>query len=410
MTDAHRERIESANDDLAANGMRVLSVAYRPLERLPEDTDDIEQDLTFVGLVAMIDPPRAEVKGAVATSNSAGIRPMMITGDHPLTARYIARDLGIPADAGLMTGPQLDQLSEAELDEKVHEISVYARVSPEHKLQIVQSLQKQGDIVAMTGDGVNDAPALKRADIGVSMGITGTDVAKEASEMVLQDDNFATIVAAIEEGRTIYDNIRKFIRFLLTCNSGEIWVMLLAPFLGMPLPLLPLQILWMNLVTDGFPALALGVEPAEPGIMKRKPYPPSEGVFSHGMGRDIIWMGLLMGIAPLLLGLYYWNANDPAWQTMVFTALVLSQMAFAFAVRSEQESVFKVGIFSNPAILGAIALTVGLQMIVVYLPFAQNVFETDPLDVEHLVVALIFSALPFFGFELKKLWVRWRSS
>ena len=210
------------------------------------------------GLVAMIDPPRPEVKDAVATSNSAGIRPMMITGDHPLTARYIANDLGIPADAGLITGQELDALSEEELDEVVRRISVYARVSPEHKLEIVQSLQKQGDIVAMTGDGVNDAPALKRADIGVSMGITGTDVAKEASEMVLQDDNFATIVAAIEEGRTIYDNIRKFIRFLLTCNSGEIWVMLVAPFLGMPLPLLPLQILWMNLVTDGLPGAGVG--------------------------------------------------------------------------------------------------------------------------------------------------------
>lgn len=406
MTQEYRERIDSANDDLAANGMRVLGVAFRPLEKMPEELDGVEKDLIFVGLVAMIDPPRPEVKDAVATSMSAGIRPMMITGDHPLTARYIARDLGIPDDEGLITGQELEQLSEQELDEVVSRVSVYARVSPEHKLDIVKSLQKQGEVVAMTGDGVNDAPALKRADIGVAMGITGTDVAKEASEMVLQDDNFATIVAAIEEGRTIYDNIRKFILSLLSTNSGEIWVMLLAPFLGMPLPLLPLQILWMNLVTDGFPALALGVEPAEPNIMRRKPYPPSEGVFSRGMSNNIIWMGMLTGVSPLVLGLYLWRTADPAWQTMVFTSLVLSQMAFALAVRSERESVFKIGLFSNRAMIGAVSLTFLLQMLVVYLPIAQEFFYTVPLDAGHLAVALVFSSLPFFEFELKKWWMR----
>jgi Ca2+-transporting ATPase len=408
MTGEYYARIAAANDDLAANGMRVLGVAYRPLDSLPEELDEIEDDLTFVGLVAMIDPPRPEAKDAVTISNTAGIRTMMITGDHPLTARYIAKDLGISSEEGLLTGQDLDKISEAELDEVVKNVSVYARVSPEHKLETVQALQRQGDIVAMTGDGVNDAPALKRADIGVAMGITGTDVSKEAADMVLQDDNFATIVAAIEEGRTIYDNIRKFIRFLLTCNSGEIWVMLLAPFLGMPLPLLPLQILWMNLVTDGFPALALGVEPAEPDIMKRKPYPPAEGVFSRGMGVDIVWLGLLMGLAPLLLGFYYWNAGDPAWQTMVFTALVMSQMAFALSVRSERESVFKIGLFSNPAMLSAIGLTILLQLLVIYVPILQDFFKTVPLDLEHLVIALVLSTLPFIGFELKKWWVRRR--
>ncbi len=409
MTEHYSQRIAQANDDLASEGMRVLAVAYRLLAELPEDAETVEEELTFVGLIAMIDPPRPEAKSAVATSKSAGIRPMMITGDHPLTAKHIASDLGISSEAGIMTGQELDKLSESELDEVVGRISVYARVSPEHKLEIVQSLQRQGEIVSMTGDGVNDAPALKRADIGVAMGITGTDVSKEAAEMVLQDDNFATIVAAIEEGRTIYDNIRKFIRFLLTCNSGEIWVMLMAPLFGMPLPLLPLQILWMNLVTDGLPALALGVEPAEPNIMKRKPYPPSEGIFARGMGIDIIWMGLMMGLAPLLMGLYYWHEGDPAWQTMVFTALVLSQMAFALAVRSERESVFKIGIFSNPSMLGAIGLTIVLQLLVIYLPFLQGFFQTDPLDPQHLIIALVLSTLPFIGFELKKWIVRRRA-
>ncbi len=286
MTPDYRARITAANDDLASKGMRVLGVGFRPLEALPanKESDSLEEDLIFVGLVAMIDPPRPEVKGAVATSISAGIRPMMITGDHPLTAQHIAEELGITSEKGLLTGRDLDELSSEELDKVVDGVSIYARVSPEHKLDIVQALQRKGNVVAMTGDGVNDAPALKRADIGVAMGITGTDVSKEASEMVLQDDNFATIVATIEEGRTIYDNIRKFIRYLLTCNSGEIWVMLLAPFAGMPLPLLPLQILWMNLVTDGLPALALGVEPPEPNIMQRKPVPPTEGIFARGMG------------------------------------------------------------------------------------------------------------------------------
>ena len=286
MNEDFRARIEAAHNRLADEGMRVLGVAVRGWELIPEPTESeiLERDLIFVGLTAMIDPPRAEVRDAVQTCKHAGIRTMMITGDHPLTARYIANELDIGSGETLITGQDLRPACRRGSGRVVQDSNVYARVSPEHKLNIVQALQDSGHIVAMTGDGVNDAPALKKADIGVSMGITGTDVAKEAAEMVLQDDNFATIVAAIEEGRTIYDNIRKFIKYLLSCNSGELWVMLLAPFLGMPLPLLPLQILWMNLVTDGLPALALGVEPAESNVMKRPPYPTTESVFSRGAG------------------------------------------------------------------------------------------------------------------------------
>jgi Ca2+-transporting ATPase len=408
LIDEYRARIVQAHDQLAGRGMRVLGLAFRLLDELPRNgaEEATEQELVFVGLVAMIDPPRAEVKAAVATCQSAGIRPMMITGDHPLTARHIAQQLGMDSYNSLLIGRELDHLSEEELAQAIQDVSVFARVSPEHKLNIVQALQKQGHVVAMTGDGVNDAPALKKADIGVAMGITGTDVAKESAEMVLQDDNFATIVAAIEEGRTIYDNIRKFIRYLLSCNSGEIWVMLLAPFLGMPLPLLPLQILWMNLVTDGLPALALGVEPAEPKAMRRPPYPPSESIFSRGMGRDIIWVGLLMGLAPLLLGYFYWRAGDAGWQTMAFTTLVLSQMALALAARSERESLFQIGFFSNRAMVGAVMLTLVLQLGAIYLPFAQLFFKTTPLSVQDLAISLALCTLPFWGFEVAKWFTR----
>ena len=310
LTSELRQRILTANDSLAQDGQRVLGVVFRPLSALPEklDEDEIECNATFVGLIGMIDPPRPEVKAAVQTCKTAGIRPVMITGDHPLTALSIARKLGIADDGRAITGRELEELSVDELETLVETTSVYARVSPEHKLKIVQALQNKGHIVAMTGDGVNDAPALKKADIGVAMGITGTDVSKEAADMVLLDDNFATIVAAVKEGRTIYDNIRKFIKYTMTSNSGEIWVMLLAPFMGMPLPLLPLQILWINLVTDGLPGLALGVEPAEKGTMRRSPFHPKENIFGRGMGRHILWVGLSDGhgfVGDGLLGLEY---------------------------------------------------------------------------------------------------------
>jgi P-type Ca2+ transporter type 2C len=280
-------------------------------------------------------------------------------------------------------------------------VAVYARVSPEHKLKIVQALQDRGQIVAMTGDGVNDAPALKKADIGVAMGITGTDVSKEAADMVLLDDNFATIVAAVKEGRTIYDNIRKFIQYTLTSNAGEIWVMLLAPLVGMPLPLLPLQILWVNLVTDGLPGLALGVEPPERDTMRRPPHHPQENIFGRGLGWHVVWVGLLMGLVSLGLGYWVWRAGWDNWQTMVFTTLTLSQMGNALAVRS-RESLFKVGLLSNRALLGAVLLTFVLQLAVIYVPFLQELFKTDALAPGELLLSLVLSTVVFWGIELEK--------
>ncbi|MDK1079891.1 MAG: cation-translocating P-type ATPase [Anaerolineae bacterium] len=408
LTDEHRQRILDSNDRLAQDGHRVLGVAFRPLDSLPKNGDEsaLETKLTFIGLIAMIDPPRPEVKASVQTCRTAGIRPVMITGDHPLTAQYIARDLGIGTNGSIITGQELARMTDKELESVVEHVSVYARVSPEHKLRIVQALQEKGHIVSMTGDGVNDAPALKKADIGVAMGITGTDVSKEASDMVLLDDNFATIVAAVEEGRTIYDNIRKFIKYTMTSNSGEIWTMLFAPFLGMPLPLLPLQILWINLVTDGLPGLALAFEPAERDTMTRTPYHPKENIFGRGMGRHILWVGLLMGFVSLGMGFWFWRAEDPAWQTMVFTTLTLSQMGHALAIRSGKESLFTSGLFTNKALLGAVILTFALQMAVVYVPFMQEVFTTTGMSFADLAVSLALSTVVFWGVELEKWFLR----
>lgn len=406
------ERIYNANMELAQKGMRVLGVACQSVETVPEkiDSEQLENDLIFVGLVGMIDPARPEVKDAVQTCKNAGIRPMMITGDHPLTARYIASELGIYTEPqngnGVLTGQEIDQLPPGGLIPTVESTSVYARVSPEHKLRIVEALQEKGEIAAMTGDGVNDAPALKRADIGVAMGITGTDVTKEASDMILLDDNFATIVAAVEEGRVIYDNIRKFIQYTLSSNAGEIWVMLAAPFLGMPLPLLPLQILWINLVTDGLPGLALSVEKGEPDTMKRPPYKPDENVFARGLGINILWVGLLMAILALGVGYIYYGRNpaDQLWQTMVFTAITLSEMGYVMAIRSRKESVFKIGFFSNRALIGAVLLTIALQMVVIYVPFFQSLFKTVSLPLPELLICFSISIILFLAVEFQK-WV-----
>jgi Ca2+-transporting ATPase len=409
LSDEMRVRIVAANDRLASQGQRVLGVAFRPLDDEPDPANEsaLERAMTFIGLVAMIDPPRPEVREAVATAKTAGIRPVMITGDHPLTARQIAWELDIAADGQPLTGRDLAGMAVDDLEGVVDQVAVYARVSPEHKLKIVQALQDRGQIVAMTGDGVNDAPALKKADIGVAMGITGTDVSKEAADMVLLNDNFATIVAAVKEGRTIYDNIRKFIKYTLTSNAGEIWVMLLAPLIGMPLPLLPLQILWINLVTDGLPGLALGVEPPERDTMRRPPHHPQESIFGRGLGQHVVWVGLLMGLVSLGMGYWTWRAGWENWQTMIFTTLTLSQMGHALAVRSH-ESLFKVGLLSNKALLGAVLLTFVLQMAVVYVPFLQNLFKTDALSAGELLLSLVLSTVVFWGVELEKLLLRRR--
>jgi Ca2+-transporting ATPase len=395
-------RIQTANNELAQNGMRVLGIAFRFREdlRVDDPANPLESRLIFVGMIAMIDPARPEAKPAVQTCRSAGIRPVMITGDHPLTALYIARELGIADQANVVSGQQLNKMSDEELGNIVSNTAVYARVSPEHKLRIVQALQDKGEVVAMTGDGVNDAPALKKAQIGVAMGITGTDVSKEASDMVLLDDNFATIVAAVEEGRRIYDNIRKFIKYTMTSNAGEIWTMLLAPFLGMPLPLTPLQILWVNLVTDGLPGLALAVEPAERDTMRRPPFHPNENIFGRGMARDILWVGLLMGLVSLLTGFVYWKADRVVWQTVVFTTLTLSQMGNAMAVRSQRDSLFSIGLLTNKAMLGSVLLTFALQMAVIYVPFLQGVFYTVALPLKDLLISLALSLVVFFSIEI----------
>jgi Ca2+-transporting ATPase len=409
LTPDARARIAAANDDLAGGGMRVLGVAFRPLGELPRGAGlaQVEQDLIFVGMAGMIDPARPEVNAAVQTCQNAGIHPVMITGDHPLTARAIARTLGIADGGRVLTGPELDRLSPRELEAAVDQVAVYARVAPEHKLKIVQALQAKGQIVAMTGDGVNDAPALKQADIGVAMGITGTDVTKEAADMVLLDDNFATIVAAVAEGRVIFDNIRKFIKYLMTTNSGELWVMLLGPLLGMPLPLLPLQILWVNLVTDGLPALALSAERAERNTMRRPPYPPNEHIFARGLGRHIFWIGLLMGLVVLGVGYGYWRAGQPQWQTMVFLTITLAQMAHVLAIRSERDSLFRIGLWSNRPLLGAVLLTFVLQLALTYVPFLQVYFETVALSARDLILGLALSSLIFWAVELEK-WIRRR--
>jgi Ca2+-transporting ATPase len=389
---------------MAADGMRVLGVAFRPLPSRPASSqaEDLERDLVFVGMTGITDPPRPEVKKAIQSAARAGIRPIMITGDHPLTAQHVAREIGIASHGRVLTGRDLDRLSVQDLEGVVDEVSIYARVSPEHKLKIIEALQHRGHIVAMTGDGVNDAPALRKADVGVAMGVTGTDVAREAADIVLLDDNFATIVAAVEEGRTIYDNIRKFVRYLVTSNSGEIIVMAAAPFLGMPLPLLPLQILWINLVTDGPPALALSVEPAEPDVMRRPPYPPVETVLSRGMGWYVVAVGSFMGLLSLGLGYAYWRAANPHWQTMVFTSLTFAQMAHILVIRSERVSLFKLGLRSNTLLLAAVALTIVLQLAVVYLPFLQQVFQTSALPAKDLVLCVLLSSTVAVAVETAK--------
>jgi Ca2+-transporting ATPase len=394
---------------MAEQGLRVLAFALRRLPALPEslEVDALERELTFLGLVGLIDPPRREAASAVKACREAGITPVMITGDHPATARAIALRLGIIADSGkVMTGQRLGRLDLEQFEREVEEVRVYARVAPEQKIKIVRALQDRGEVVAMTGDGVNDAPALKRADIGVAMGRIGTDVAREAAHMTLLDDNFATIVAAVREGRRIFDNIRKFVRFVMGGNSGEIWTLFLAPFLGLPLPLVPIQILWVNLVTDGLPGLALAVEPAERGIMQRPPRPPNENIFAHGLWQHVVWVGLLIGGLCVVTQAWAHAAGNSHWQSMVFTLLTFCQMWHVLAIRSERESLFTLGLLSNAPLLGAVALTVALQAVVLYVPALQPIFKTDALSAVEFGLCVALSSLIFVAVEIEKGLVR----
>jgi Ca2+-transporting ATPase len=401
LTPARREALLRENEALADRALRTLAVAIRRVSRDAVDLrtnhvdPSLEEDLVFAGLIGMIDPPRAEARDAVARARGAGIRPMMITGDHPRTAAVIARSLGIAPDGRAITGAEFERLSEDERVLTVRNISVYARVNPEHKLQIVDALRQNGAVVAMTGDGVNDAPALKKADIGIAMGITGTDVSKEAADMVLADDNFATIVAAVEEGRAIFANIRKFLRYLLSSNIGEVLTMffgvLLARQIGLEsdqavvLPLLATQILWINLVTDGAPALALGVDPPDAGLMQRPPRPAGEGVLTPRMWWGIVFVGVIMAVGTLFVldaslpGGFVAGTGSLAYgQTMAFTTLMLFQVFNVLNARSDDTSAF-VRLFTNVWLWGAIALSVALQVAVVYTPWLQNAFGTVSL-------------------------------
>ncbi len=402
------EAAEKRHLELADKGLRVLAFAKKTVESLPEDLRLLEGEQEFLGLVGAMDPPRQEAKYAVETCHRAGIRPVMITGDHPLTARAIARRIGIfkePGAAEVLTGIDLASMSKQEIREIVERVQVYARVAPEQKLTLVSALQENGEAVAMTGDGVNDAPALKQADIGVAMGINGTDVAKQAADMILLDDNFATIVRSVMRGRQIYDNIRKFFKFLLASNAGEIWTIFLAPFLGLPIPLLPIHILWVNLVTDGAPGLALTTEAPERDIMNRPPRRPSESLFAHGMWQHIFWVGLLMG--GLCLGLQKWAiTTGHHWQTMVFTTLCFCQFAHVMAIRSERDSLFTLGLSTNRPLVTTIVLSVGLQLLVIYNSFLHDIFKIKPLTPFELLVCFGVSSIVFWAVEAEKLLMR----
>ena len=407
---SNHQTLDKAADDMAADGLRVLGFAQKRLETLPSNmnADEVERDLTVLGIAGMMDPPREEAKLAVAECKTAGIQPMMITGDHPLTATTIAERLGIinEGETAVITGKQLADYTEDDYKNKIANIKVFARVSPEQKLNIVKALQANGQFVAMTGDGVNDAPSLKRADIGIAMGITGTDVSKEAADMILLDDNFASIVKAVKSGRRIYDNIRKFIKYAMTGNVGEIWCIFMAPFLGLPIPLLPIHILWVNLVTDGLPGLALATEPAEKGIMQQPPRHPKESIFARGLGRHIIWVGILIGSLTLLAQYLFKDMEEAHWRTIAFTVLCFGQMCHVFAIRSDYRSLFSQGLWSNKALVGAVLITLVLQILIIYVPFFNPIFRTAPLTGYELLITLALSFVVFIAVEIEKAFKR----
>jgi P-type Ca2+ transporter type 2C len=404
------EEWQRAANQMAKEGLRVLGYAAKLVDTVPEPNalNRIEKELHFIGFAGLIDPPREEAKGAVAECRKAGIIPVMITGDHPLTASAIARSIGIiqSEDDVVLSGTELASLSQENFEKIVLKVKVYARVSPEQKLKIIKGLQDKDQFVAMTGDGVNDAPALKNADIGVAMGINGTEVSKEAAHMILLDDNFTTIVKAVRSGRRIFDNILHFIKYTLTSNSGEIWTIFLAPFFGLPVPLLPIHILWINLVTDGLPGLALASEPAEANIMSRPPRDPTANIFAGGLAVHILWVGILLGI--VCIGIQSWalERNPETWQTMVFSVLCFSQMGHLLAIRSEIRSVFQQGLFSNRPLTEALLLTVVLQLLTIYVPFLNPIFRTKPLSLEELGIVIAVSSIVFFAVEIEKAFKR----
>lgn len=404
------EEIKKQEEKLAKGGMRVIGFGAKLVDQLPDEISpgNVEKDLEFLGLAGLIDPPRDEAKLAIRKCKTAGIVPVMITGDHPLTASTIAKELGIIEHEGhkVITGMELGRKDDAEMAREVLKIRVYARVSPEQKLRIVDELQKKEQFVSMTGDGVNDAPSLKKANIGVAMGITGTDVTKEAAHMILLDDNFATIVKAVEEGRRIYDNIRKFIKYILTGNAAEIWTIFLAPFFGLPIPLLPVHILWINLVTDGLPALALAAEKEEHDTMNRPPRKTDESVFAKGLGIHVMWVGLFIGLLTIGTQWYAMKNGMHNWQTMVFTVLCFSQLWHVMAIRSETRSLFTIGVWSNVPLILAVLLTVIMQFAIIYIPEVGKFFHVGPLTAIELIIAVGVSMVVFIAVEIEKFFKR----
>ncbi len=414
LTEEMRQAIRRANDELTGQALRVLAVAYKVIPELPAEItpETVEHDLIFVGLFGMIDPPRPEVVPALRKAERAGIRTVMITGDYPNTARAIAERIGLLRPGHrVLTGAQLDALGQHEWVEVVEATDVFARVSPQHKLRLVEALQANGEVVAMTGDGVNDAPAIKKADIGIAMGITGTDVAKETADMVLTDDNYASIVAAIEQGRVIYSNIRKFVYYLLSCNLAEIAVIFLATLAGLPSPLTAIQLLWLNLITDGAPALALGMEKGDPDIMERPPRPPEEPIINKPM-----WLGIVIqtiAITSVTLGAYavglHVHPDRPQFaETMAFATLSFSELLRAFTARSERYPLFKIGFFSNKFMNGAFLSSALLLLAVIYIPGLNTVFNAVPLGWRQWRLMLPLLALPAFAAEATKAFLRWR--
>jgi Ca2+-transporting ATPase len=406
LDDSARKEWQARHDQLAAQGVRVLAVACAARPDAADEIEDTERDLTFLGLLGLSDPPRAEAKDAIAKCYRAGIRPVMMTGDHPLTAKSIADQLGLKSEGDPAVGSKLTSLSDDQFTEVATKTSVFARVAPSDKMRVVTVLQGRGEIVAMTGDGVNDAPALQQSTIGIAMGVTGTDVAKDAADVVLLDDNFATIVAAVEEGRIIFGNIVRFLTFLLSSNAGELFTMGIAIALGMPLPLLPLQILWINLVTDGFPALGLAFERSDQGAMERPPRHPKAPLLSRSTIIDILWIGFLMAVVSVAAG-GTWKGPAPEdegrWRTMIFSVLTLAQLGNALALRSRTKTLWQIGVFTNPLLLVSVVVTATLQIAVVHVPLLQKIFKTVPLSPRDMLLCPLLGAIVYLVLEARKL-------